>query len=104
MSASGSKTRRNARKALRDLIAPQNELRITHVTPGDDGARPGALLRDVKSCNGASASRATESVHSRQQPSSCCRPCIEHGTVFMPILWHQDKPVGTFIIFLDPYR
>jgi CelD/BcsL family acetyltransferase involved in cellulose biosynthesis/Flp pilus assembly protein TadD len=98
----GVKTRRNARKALRDLVAPENELRITHVTPetmerdleifyemwnvqwGERQPRYGKFILD----------------NSRHMLPAC----IEDGSVFMPILWHQDKPVGTFISFLDPCR
>ncbi len=98
----GGKTRRNARKALRDLVAPENELRMTHVTPetmerdleifyemwnvqwGERQPRYGKFILD----------------NSRHMLPAC----IENGTVFMPILWHRDKPVATFISFLDPYR
>jgi len=98
----GAKTRRNARKALRDLVAPENELRVTHVTPetmerdleifyemwnvqwGERQPRYGTFILD----------------NSRHMLPAC----IEDGSVFMPILWHQDKPVCTFISFLDPHR
>ncbi|MDR6666961.1 GNAT family N-acetyltransferase [Rhizobium sp. 1399] len=98
----GSKTRRNARKALRDLVAPQNELRITHVTP-ETMERDLALFYEMWNLQwGERQPRYGKFIldNSRHMLPAC----IEHGTVFMPILWHQDKPVGTFIIFLDPYR
>lgn len=98
----GPKTRRNARKALRDLVVPENELRITHVTP-ETMERDLDIFYDMWNVQwGERQPRYGKFIldNSRHMLPAC----IKDGSVFMPILWHRDKPVATFIMFLDPYR
>lgn len=98
----GSHTRRNARKALRELEAPTNELRITHVTPATM-ERDLELFYDMWNTQWGGL-RPTYGKFILDNSRHMLPACVRDGTVFMPVLWHQDKPVCTFINFLDPAR
>ncbi|MEZ2130296.1 MULTISPECIES: GNAT family N-acetyltransferase [unclassified Sinorhizobium] len=97
----GSKTRHHLRKALRTLDEPDG-LRVTHATEQ-------TIERDLEAFYRLWGTQwiPNQEKYGRSILDSCRHmllSCFRDGSLFVPVLWHGDIPVGIQIIFMDRPR
>lgn len=98
MSHMGTKTRRNARSALRSLDS--GDRYVTHATKD-------SIERDIDTILGFWEKRwgAEKTEHELQHHvsnfRSMMRVCFEDGTLFLPILWKGDEPLAGLARLID---
>jgi tetratricopeptide (TPR) repeat protein len=97
----GSKTRHHLRKALRALEEPDG-LRVTHATAE-------TIERDLEIFHRLWGTQwmPRQERYARSILDSCRHmllSCFRDGTLFVPVLWNGDVPVGIQIILMDRPR
>jgi CelD/BcsL family acetyltransferase involved in cellulose biosynthesis len=97
----GARTRRNVRLCLRRLDSG-DEFRVTHADAetikSDLETFYELWERQWKPTNPRYAAYTIDC--SRQM----LLQCFQDGSLLLPILWHGDRPVAAFVIFLDRHR
>jgi tetratricopeptide (TPR) repeat protein len=95
----GSKTRYNARRSLRELDAGEGGLCVTHTTAETFEQN---LEMFYEMWGAQWGPRQPE--YAAGMIRNCrqmLRGCFDDGTLFVPVLWHDGKPVAFEVMYLD---